>query len=86
MYSRDGCPFVISKGSIWRSNFKNYSKKQRRYTRRSKWSSSFESRATGKNHTGCPKSIDQLVNALKGDTQKNTQGNNQQQNKLSELI
>ena len=23
------------------------------------------------NHTGCPKSIDQLVNALKGDTQEN---------------
>ena len=83
MYSRDGCPFCDKAKDLFGDQISKITVKNNEGTPEGvNGVPHFESRATGKNHTGCPSSIDQLVNALKGDTQgdtqENTQGNTQE--------
>ena len=71
MYSRDGCPFCDQAKDLFGDQISKITVKNNEGTPEGvNGVPHFESRATGKNYTGCPSSIDQLVNALKGDTQE----------------
>jgi len=76
MYSRDGCPFCDKAKDMLGIEISKITLKENEGTPDGvDGVPHFESRATGKSHTGCPASIEQLVNALKGnDVQENYDG------------
>ena len=79
MYSRDGCPYCDKAKDMFGNEISKITLKENEGTPEGvNGVPHFESRASGKSQTGCPSSIDELVNALKGDK-------NNQQDKLSEL-
>ena len=74
MYSRDGCPFCDKAKNLLGNCISKITVKNNEGTPEGvNGVPHFESRATGKNHTGCPSSIEELIIKLKGNTQENYQ-------------
>ena len=76
MYSRDGCPYCDKAKDMFGNEISKITLKENEGTPEGvDGVPHFESRASGKSQTGCPSSIDELVNALKGDVvQENYDG------------
>jgi len=79
MYSRDGCPFCVKAKEMFGDQISKITVKNEAPPAGVSGVPHFVSSATGKSHTGCPESIEQLVNKLKENK------NNQQSDKLSKL-
>ena len=83
MYSRDGCPFCDKAMDLFGDQISQITVKKNEGTPEGvNGVPHFESRASGKSHTGCPSSIDELINALKG---KVNNKKNNQPDKLSAM-
>ena len=72
MYSRDGCPYCDKAKKLFGDQITKITVKDNEGTPEGvNGVPFFESRTTGKSHTGLPSSIDELVIKLKGDTVEN---------------
>ena len=82
MYSRDGGPFCDKAMDLFGDQISQITVKRNEGTPEGvNGVPHFESRASGKSHTGCPSSIDELIIALKGQDKKKK---NKQPAKLAE--
>jgi len=67
MYSRDGCPFCVKAKEMFGDQISKITVKNNEGTPEGvNGVPHFESRTTGKTHTGCPSSTDELINKLEG--------------------